>query len=380
MTTALEEIVPCGKALVWIYKPEKETLWTLVGKKSIEVSKNTCIAGRTIISGHHIHLSDPENDENFLKKTDALSGAKTGHLLCFPMKSKKNKVVGVLQLMNTNVHPITPAVINLVSEWSGIAAGLFQTTIKNDEVKDAFDSFVDTISHAMDTRDFILAGHSRRVTLYAMELAKQMGLSTAEKEVLQYAGLLHDIGKIGIPELILLKDKRPTGDEFQLFKRHATLTRELLSKVRFPAQLKQVVEIAATHHERVNGTGYPNGLKNEQIPRGGKILAVCDVFDALTSRRLYADRLPIKEVITVLDKETGETFEPFSVYHFKNITLDRVIQIIEYGHSESIEKNDLEYLRGFTLNNLLNTEQIKNDDQQRVESTFMRYYSRIYRG
>ncbi|KAA3613091.1 MAG: HD domain-containing protein [Calditrichaeota bacterium] len=380
MVPALQEIVPCGKAIIWIYSAKKEKLWTLVGKSRFEVSQAKCIAGRTIKAGHHINLSNPEQDASYLEKTDSMPGAKTGHILCFPMKTKANKVVGVLQIMNTVVHPITPTVVNLISEWSRIAAGLFTSTLKNDEIKNAFDSFVDTISHALDTRDYILAGHSRRVTLYAMELAKQMGLTTAEKEILQYAGLLHDIGKIGIPELILLKDKRPTGDEFQLFKRHATLTRELLSKVQFPERLNGIVEIAATHHERVNGTGYPDGLSSEQIPRGGKILAVCDVFDALTSRRPYADRLPIKEVVEILDAETGETFEPFSVYHFKNITLDRVIQIIEYGHTEAIDKKDLKYLSGFALNDLVNLDKFKSDDQQRVETTFMRYYSRIYRG
>ncbi len=380
MSRALEEIVPCGKTIIWLYSTEKEKLWTLLNRSRFEVSQSKCIAGSAISADHHILLSDPEQDENYIEKTDSIPGAKTGHILCFPMKTKENRVVGILQLMNTKVHPITPTVINLISEWSGIAAGLFTATIKNDELKNSFDSFVDTLSHAMDTRDYILAGHSRRVTLYAVELAKQMGLSAQEKEILQYAGLLHDIGKIGIPELILLKDKRPTSDEFQMFKRHATLTGELLARVQFPERLKPVAEIAATHHERVDGKGYPDGLKSEQIPRGGKILAVCDVFDALTSRRPYSDRLPIKEVITRLDNETGSSFEPFSVYHFKNISLDRVIQIIEFGHSETIDKKDLKYLKGFSLNDLVNLEQIKSDDQQRVETTFMRYYSRIYRG
>jgi putative nucleotidyltransferase with HDIG domain len=380
MALALEEIVPCGKSRIWIYTPQKKTLWTLTDKTRFEVAQTECIAGRTITAKHHILLSDPQKDDKYIEKTDSIPGAKTGHILCFPMKSKKNKVIGILQLMNTNVHHITPAAINLVSEWSGIAAGLFSATIKNDENVNAFESFVNIISQALDTRDYILSGHTRRVTLYAMELAKQMGLSPLEKEILQYAGLLHDVGKIGIPELILLKDKRPTDDEFQVFKQHASLTRELLKKVRFPQHLKPIVEIASTHHERVDGTGYPDGLKTEEIPRGGRILAVCDVFDALTSRRPYTDRLPIKDVITILDKETGESFEPFCVYHFKNITLDRVIQIIEYGHKDSINKKDLEYLKGFTLNNLVNLDQFKSDEQQKIENTFIRYYSRAYLG
>jgi putative two-component system response regulator len=206
-----------------------------------------------------------------------------------------------------------------------------------------------------------------------------MGLNVREMEVLRYAGLLHDIGKIGIPELILLKDKRPSDDEFEIIKRHATLTRSILEKIRFPKKYNQIVEIASTHHERMNGRGYPLGLKGDDIPRGGKILAVCDVFDALTSRRPYEDRIAIKEVIHILDKETGESFEPFIVYHFKNITLDRIIQVMELGFSSGIEQDDLDFLKDYTLNDLVNMENIKSDDQQKLENTFLRYYSRQYR-
>ena len=380
MGRALEKIVPCARALIWIYSPAKNTLWTIAGKKRLEVSQSDCIAGQVISSGNHLLISNPESEAHYRVQTDGVPGAKTGHILCFPMKSKDDKIIGAIQLVNTTVHPITPSVVDLIGEWAAIAAGLFSASIENDENKNAFDSFVDTISHIMDTRDYILAGHSRRVTLYAMELAKQMGLSALEKEILQYAGLLHDLGKFGIPELILLKNNRPTDDEFQMFKQHVILTRELLAKIRFPERLKTVAGIAAAHHERVNGSGYPDGLKGEQIPRSGKILAVCDVFDALTSRRQYTDRMPVNEVIAILDKETGESFEPFIVYHFKNITLNRIIQIIEYGHGEAIDKQDLKFLSDFTLNNLINTEQIKSDDQQRIETTFMRYYSRVYRG
>ncbi len=380
MALALEKFVPCAKALIWIYNPEKESLWTRINKKNFEVPQTESIAGSTIISLNYLYLSDPGQDKNFHKEADTIPGANTGHILCFPMISKENNVIGVLQLMNTKIHPITPIVVNLISEWAGIAANLFTATLKNDAIKNAFDSFVDTISHAMDTRDYILAGHSRRVTLYAMEVAKLMGLSAQEKEVLQYAGLLHDIGKIGVPELILLKDKRPNSDEFQMARQHATLTRELLERVQFPKELEPVIEIAATHHERINGSGYPKGLKGEEIPRGGKILAVCDVFDALSSRRPYADRMPVDEIISILDKEIGESFEPFIVYHFKNISLDRIIQIVEYGHNKGIESEDLEFLKKYTLNDLLNTDSIKSDDQQKIETTFMRYYSRIYRG
>jgi len=144
--------------------------------------------------------------------------------------------------------------------------------------------------------------------------------------------------------------------------------------------LKKIVNMAATHHEKLNGTGYPEGLKGDEIPQGGKILAVCDVFDSLSSRRTYEDRFPIKTVVSVLDDEVSEAFEPFIVYHFKNVPLDRIVQIMEYGHTANFEDADIEFLKNFTLNNLINADQIKTDEQEKMLNIFNKYYSRQYRG
>lgn len=380
MSTALQEIVPCIKSIVWLYDIEKKVLWSFDGKNKFNTDIEKCIAGQALKEDRTIHIANPSTGELFNDYTDKIPGAATGHLLCVPFSFEENSTYGVIQLMNTLVHPITPSVINLIKEWSRLAAGIFSKSAAQDEFKKSFDTFVDTLSHALDTRDFITSGHSRRVTLYAVEVAKQMGLSKMDIEVLRYAGLLHDIGKIGVPELILLKDKRPSEDEFQIIKRHAGLTRSILEKIYFPGRLKEIVDMASTHHEKLNGSGYPEGLRGDEIPRGGKILAVCDVFDSLSSRRTYEDRLPIKTVVNILDDEVSESFEPFIVYHFKNVPLDRIVQIMEYGHSASIEDSDIEFLQNYTLNDLINADEIKSDEQQKMMNVFNKYYSRQYRG
>lgn len=379
MATALQDTLSSTKCIIWLFAPKEDNLWTFNENKIVTANINKCIAGKALEDKKYIHLANPTKDELFNDYTDTLKGASTGHLLCFPFY-KEDGESGVIQLMNTNVHQITPSVINFVHQWADITAGLFTTASKTDEFKFAFDTFVDTISHAMDTRDFITAGHSRRVTLYAVELSKQMGLSSIETEIMRYAGLLHDIGKIGVPELILLKDKKPTDDEFEIIKRHVGLSHDMLGKVKFPSALKPIIDIAATHHERLDGNGYPHKLKGDEIPRGGKILAVCDVFDALTSRRSYDDREPIRKVINILDDEVNESFEPFIVYHFKNITLDRIVQIMEYGHSANMDDEDISYLKNFTLNDLVATDKIRTDEQLKMEDTFDKFYSRKYRG
>lgn len=379
MAKAVQDLFSSTKCIIWLFAPQEDNLWTFNENKIVTAKTKKCIAGRALQEKKFIHLTNPTADELFGDYTDSIKGATTGHLLCFPFYQKDGES-GVIQLMNTNVHQITPAVINVINEWSGIAAGLFTIASKTDEFKYAFDSFVDTISHAMDTRDFITSGHSRRVTLYAVELSKQMGLSPIETEIMRYAGLLHDIGKIGVPELILLKDKNPTDDEFEIIKRHVGLSHDMLGKVKFPSTLRPIIDIAATHHERLDGNGYPHKLKGDEIPRGGKILAVCDVFDALTSRRSYSDREPIRKVINILDDEVNDSFEPFIVYHFKNISLDRIIQIMEYGHSASMDDEDINYLKNFTLNDLVNTDKIKTDEQLKMENMFEKFYTRKYRG
>lgn len=378
MSAAVEEILSIKKCIVWLYDSMEKSLWSYIKNKKISAGIDDCLAGKALQEMQFIHLANPGSAELFNDYTDSIEGASTGHILCFPFR-QKGGAEGVMQLMNTSVHQITPHTINVINEWSDMAAGIFSNVIRVEDFKKCFDTFIDMMSHALDTRDFIAAGHSRRVTLYTVEVAKQMGLSAMDTEVLRYAGLLHDIGKIGIPELILLKDKKPNDDEFEIIKRHVGLTKNMLSKVHLPGELKNIVDMAATHHERLDGKGYPLGLKGDQIPRGGKILAVCDVFDALTSRRTYQDRLPVQKVINILDDEVNESFEPFVVYHFKNITLDRVIQIMEYGHSAHMNDEDIEYLKNFTLNNLVTTDKIRTDEQQKMETTFDKYYSRHYR-
>ncbi len=209
-----------------------------------------------------------------------------------------------------------------------------------------------------------------------------MRLSKREIELVRYAALLHDIGKLGIPEIVLFKNKKLTEEEYGIIKRHATLSRSILQKIRFQRHLREIPEIAASHHEKVDGSGYPLGLKGEQIPLGGKILAVCDVFDALTSRRQYKDRMDIVDVVDIIDRETGHAFEPFVVYQFKNITLNVLIEILEFGHKEVFNPDDLELLRKYTLKDLVRIRKqgSTNPDEQKAAEVFMFYYQRKYRG
>ncbi len=375
---ALEEIIPCMRSLIWIHAYTSDTYWTFIDSEKLELKTNQFTAGKSISEKTILHLSNPTADELLNDVTDSIPGAATGHVLCIPLVIEET-VIGAIQLMNTTIHPFSNSVTTLLREWVKTAVKIIHSAEKYQEAKFAFDSLVDTLSKTLDTRDYISSGHSRRVTLYAIELAQHMGLNAVELEKLRYAGLLHDIGKLSIPEMILLKNKRPTDDEYEIIKRHAVQTKSFLSKIKFPKNLDDIPEIAQTHHERIDGNGYPAGLKGDQIPLPGKILALCDTFDALTSRRPYDDRIPITKVLELIDNETNLAFEPFVVYHFKNITLDRIIKIMEYGHSDQFESSDLEFLSEYRLVDLTKLKKVKSDKQIKLETIFNRYYSRKYR-
>ncbi len=378
MASALKEIVPAMQVYVWLVQDGK--LSTPIRKRVVTLPPDELAAGQALLEKRLVHISNPTSRDRFHPEIDCIDGAAVGHLLAVPVFSADGKtVLAIMQLMNSAVHPFSASVISMLSEWALLATGLFNGAIKYRQLQKGFDSMVDVISSALDTRDYISSGHSRRVTLYALEVARMMDVPADEKTLLRYAGLLHDIGKIAIPELILLRDRRPTEDEYQIMKRHVYITRDILEKINWPEALRDVVDIAAAHHEHVDGNGYPQGHKGDAIPRAGKILAVCDVFDSLSSRRPYEDRMPIDEIIALLDKETGTSFEPFVVYQFKNITLDKIVQIMEYGHSGSIDQEHLDFLKQYTFNDLEKTNKLSSDTQKNLERIFNLYYSRQYR-
>jgi len=160
---------------------------------------------------------------------------------------------------------------------------------------------------AVDARDHLTAGHSLRVAAYAQAIGEEMDLSEGELEVLRYAALLHDQGKIGVPDHVLHKPGGLTREEFQEIKSHAHKTKLILQTIRglFPRRLRQIPEMAAHHHERPDGSGYPDGLRGDEIPLGARIIAVADVFDALTARRHYRDPAPDEQVVASLRQDAN---------------------------------------------------------------------------
>jgi putative nucleotidyltransferase with HDIG domain len=182
------------------------------------------------------------------------------------------------------------------------------------QVNDLYLSTIETLAMAVDAKDQITHGHIRRVQVYAVELAKRLGVDNGQQlKAIEAAALLHDMGKLAIPEHILNKPGKLTAAEFETMKRHAAIGADLLSSIRFPYP---VVPIIRHHHENWNGQGYPTGISGTDIPLGARILSVVDCFDALNSDRPYRPRLTPEESFTILRERRGTMYDPLIVDTF----------------------------------------------------------------
>ncbi len=166
---------------------------------------------------------------------------------------------------------------------------------------------IEALALAIEAKDQTTHAHLQRVRIYAIEVAKELGLKGTELEALHAAALLHDIGKLAVPEHIIAKPGRLTPEEFEKMKIHTVVGAEILERVRFPYP---VVPIVRAHHEKWDGSGYPFGLKGEEIPIGARVLSAVDFLDALASDRQYRRAMPLDEVMKRLAEESGKSFDP----------------------------------------------------------------------
>jgi diguanylate cyclase (GGDEF)-like protein/putative nucleotidyltransferase with HDIG domain len=184
------------------------------------------------------------------------------------------------------------------------------------ELNELNSAIIASLATAIDAKDRYTRSHINRVQMYAVALAESVGLSGPDLEAVRTGALIHDIGKLGIPERILGKPGKLTPDEFRRMQAHVTIGAEILAPVKFPYP---VLPIVLTHHERWDGLGYPQGLKGEEIPIGGRIMSISDVFDALTSNRPYRRAMSPEEALATIREGAGKQFDPNLVEHFARI-------------------------------------------------------------
>ena len=234
--------------------------------------------------------------------------------------------------------------INSLSDWDKYLIEVFCTNVSvaydniylNQEIEDTQKETIFTLGEIIEGRSRETGNHVKRVSEYSRVLASKFGLNPIETEIVRLASPMHDVGKIAIPDAILNKPGKLTEEEFLIIQTHSALGYQMLKSSNRNI-LKSAGIIAFQHHEKYNGTGYPNGLKGEEIHLYGRITALADVFDALSSDRIYRPSWEIDKVLDLIKKEKNEHFDPILAdLFFEN--LDEILAIKETYRDQYVQR------------------------------------------
>jgi|Deesub1362B_J571_1020462.scaffolds.fasta_scaffold01078_5 response regulator RpfG family c-di-GMP phosphodiesterase len=209
-----------------------------------------------------------------------------------------------------------------------------------DEIERTYQQTLEALVSALDMRESSTAGHSKRAVEYTRILAREMGIRGNQLVQITRGALLHDVGKIGISDTILLKPAPLSEEEWKIMRQHPIMGYQMLRDIEF---LRPSLDVVLYHHERYDGSGYPFGLKGEEIPIGARIFAVVDAFDAMTSKRLYREPMDFQEAVEVLKKQAGAQFDPKIVEVFLNIPLTRLKRIYQISLISYTTKEEPDY-------------------------------------
>lgn len=235
------------------------------------------------------------------------------HLAAYPMQ-QDGANLGVCYTINcTDAGDYTSVDVQLFRAIVDRVTAALHNQHLYDDLADLLMGMLHALVNSVDAKDPYTFGHSGRVAFFSRALAQSAGLTPIECERVYLSGLLHDIGKIGVPDAVLTKPGRLTREEFDLLKKHPEIGQRILSRVR---QIQDLVPGVLYHHERIDGRGYPHGLSGKSIPLFGRIICIADSFDAMTSNRTYRAALPIPMAISEVRRCSGSQFDPFLAERF----------------------------------------------------------------
>lgn len=254
----------------------------------------------------------PAYSMNLVRKTGCRA------MICCPILCD-GKALGILAVGHARSRrPLSQNDLNLL----GGLANVIGVSIRNAQLltarKRQFNSTLHVLAATIDARDPLTAGHSEKVTEYSLGICRELGLSEDLCEMIRVAALLHDYGKIAVPDAILKKSGRLTVEEYEIVKTHAQQTQNILKQINFEGIYKQVPIIAGAHHEKIDGSGYPRGLRGADIPQGAKIIAVADFFEAITAKRHYRAPIPLNLAYKMLQQKACTHFDGKIVKAFLN--------------------------------------------------------------
>jgi HD-GYP domain-containing protein (c-di-GMP phosphodiesterase class II) len=268
------------------------------------------IAGQVTRTNKPLIVNDVSRSTNFHQIIDDAIGFATKSLVCAPL-SVKRKMIGVIEVLNKRDGGVFDEQdMKTVVSIATTAAMAIENTQIQQSLLEAYKNTMTALAAAIDAKDRFTQGHSDRVMEYSLKAGMALSITAEEAEVLEYAGVLHDVGKIAIDSSILSKPGPLTPGEWEIIHTHPTVGAKLLKEIPF---LERAAELVLRHHERFDGTGYPDRLRGEAIPLGARIIAAAEAFDTMTTDRPYRSALSIDAAVKELNKCVGSQFCPIAV-------------------------------------------------------------------
>jgi putative nucleotidyltransferase with HDIG domain len=319
-------------AVILLYNPQEQVLKYELGKglqtNALHFTRlrlGDGYAGQAALAGKTIHISNLQTGKTDFLRSPTFS---LERFICYygiPLITK-GEIKGVLEIFHRSlINPDTEWLDFMETLAGQIAIAIDNATLYKDlqlsniELALAYDATIEGWSRALDLRDKETEGHTQRVTRITIELAQAMGIGEVELVNIRRGALLHDIGKMGVPDNILLKPDKLTDEEWVIMRKHPTYAYEMLLPITY---LKSALDIPYCHHEKWDGTGYPRGLQSEQIPLVARIFAIVDMWDALCSDRPYRKGWPEEKAIEYIKAGSGTHFDPKVVDMFFRMTSD----------------------------------------------------------
>jgi HD-GYP domain-containing protein (c-di-GMP phosphodiesterase class II) len=304
-------VLQADRCTVFLLDRKRRELWSRVasGEQVIRVPAGKGIVGQAVQQGKVVNIPDAYADPRFNPEVDRKTGYRTRNLLTAPMRNNRGETMGAFQVLNKRAGAFDAQDEEILLIFAEQAATAVENAQLYDEVRAAAKDTIFRLAAAAEYKDQDTRNHLERMSRYCAILAEELGMPSPFVQSIFLASPMHDIGKLGVPDAILKKPGKLTAEEWEEMKKHPLYGAEILRNA--DNELMQMSErIARSHHEKWDGSGYPLGLAREQIPIEARIVAMADVFDALTSRRCYKPAFSMEKTLEIVREDTGRHFDP----------------------------------------------------------------------
>ena len=324
---AAREMLGCDRCSIFLYDDSAGELWTTVahGVDEIRIPAAKGVAGTAALSKEIQIVVDAYNDFRFNPDVDKETGYVTKTILAVPLTDSQQNVVGVFQALNKREGVFSSKDGEMLLLLGNYAGSALENAILYRKLKETHAKVIMKLSSAAEFKDNETHAHTKRVGLYSALIARKLELPDPEIELIRLTAPMHDVGKIGIPDAILRKPGKLDDTELSTMRTHCDIGYDILHDPENDL-LQTAALVAKEHHERYDGNGYPEGLSQEGISVYGRIAAIADVFDALTTRRPYKEPWPFEDAVEYLRSERGKHFDPAMIDLFME-SLEEVREI-----------------------------------------------------